>query len=595
MFTTGELDESSLVPVFGPQSFVDDICFGGEDFDSCLATLDRLLTRFAQCRISISFTKNIFCQPKVDFLSHEISPEGIKADSKKLAAVTKLSRFVQDFAVYGAALCQLKEEDFGPGGDLSVAQRAFEALQTKVAEAPILKHFDQTKEVHVMLFANEWALSTTLMQEHEGKLHPVRFLGRVLKESEMNYHPAEKEVLALLLLLKTCYMQLAGKTLHVCTRFSTLEWIHKSKSLFGRAIQFAVPLSPWHLKVQRVKEQDLVFAQWLQSSITNFVDLEESLASLAPASKGSPTIRMDPGMLYARMHRDYRGFVVSFDGSAKTEKYGGYASCSWVLWSVPEWKIVVAANANLPSTTVNVAKYTGMNNGVKAAISHGAEDLVIVGDSRLAIQQSLGVIACRKESLLTLLNIHKELTTQLRSVKYLHVVREYNATADSLFTEALESKVSRVVLAETRKSELVTLNRIQEMIYESNEDTAEVVPREEEHHVHVLTGSESSQRKTFEHFVRDDTTIKNEYGNMAVMTRRQAKTKKQVRFADKHAEVVSKAHEQRGERGEVANESSLDERSSSHPSNTVPPATPDAEDIDPVAVQRERRRRIAAA
>ncbi|KAG3111113.1 hypothetical protein PI125_g9434 [Phytophthora idaei] len=171
-------------------------------------------------------------------------------------------------------------------------------------------------------------------------------------------------------------------------------------------------------------------------------------------------------------------------------------------------------------------------------------------------------------------------------------MREYNAAADSLATEALESKVSRVVLAETRKSELVTLNRIQEMIYESNEDTTDVVPREAEHRVHVLTGSEFSQQKTFEHFVRDDTTIKNEYGNMAGMTRRQAKAEKHVRLDNEHAEVISKAHEQRGE---VANESSFDERSLSHPSNTVPPATPDAEDIDPVAVQRERRRRIAAA
>ncbi|KAG2965332.1 hypothetical protein PC120_g27244 [Phytophthora cactorum] len=181
MFATGELDESSLVPVFGRRSFVDDICFGGEDFDGCLATLDRLLTRFAQCRISISFTKNIFCQPKCGIQSF-------------LGALNYYSRFIQDFAVYGAALYQLKEEDFGPRGDLSVAQRAFEELHTKVGETPILKHFDRTKEVHVMLFANEWALSTTLMQEHEGKQHPVRFLGRVLKESEMNYHPAEKEI-----------------------------------------------------------------------------------------------------------------------------------------------------------------------------------------------------------------------------------------------------------------------------------------------------------------------------------------------------------------------------------------------------------------
>ncbi|KAG3076867.1 hypothetical protein PI125_g21421 [Phytophthora idaei] len=33
MFTTGEPDRYLLVPVFGRRSFVDDICFGGEDFD----------------------------------------------------------------------------------------------------------------------------------------------------------------------------------------------------------------------------------------------------------------------------------------------------------------------------------------------------------------------------------------------------------------------------------------------------------------------------------------------------------------------------------------------------------------------------------
>ncbi|KAG2762008.1 hypothetical protein PC116_g21196 [Phytophthora cactorum] len=235
-----------------------------------------------------------------------------------------------------------------------------------------------------------------------------------------------------------------------------------------------------------------------------------------------------------------------------------------------------------------------MNNGVKAAIVHGAEDVFFAGDSMVAIQQSLGVFACRKESLLSLLNIYKKLTVKLRLVKYLHVVREYNADADSLATEALESKVSRVVLDESRQSELMTLNRIQEMIYESNEDTAEVVPRDAAHHVHVLTGRAFSHQNKFENFVRDDTSTESEYGYMAVMTRRQTKANKHVRFADEHSEVVAKAHEQRGERNEVANGISFGESSSSHHFNNVLPATPDAEAIDPVAIQRERRRPTAA-
>ncbi|OWZ03824.1 hypothetical protein PHMEG_00024381 [Phytophthora megakarya] len=93
MFTNGEPDESSLVPEFDRRSFVDGICFGSETFDGF--------------------------------------PEGLRADAKKIKRVTEFSfptikkdiRFIQDFAVYAAALYQLKEEDFEQGGDLSDCNR----------------------------------------------------------------------------------------------------------------------------------------------------------------------------------------------------------------------------------------------------------------------------------------------------------------------------------------------------------------------------------------------------------------------------------------------------------------------------------------
>ncbi|OWY90534.1 LOW QUALITY PROTEIN: hypothetical protein PHMEG_00041303, partial [Phytophthora megakarya] len=202
---------------------------------------------------------------------------------------------------------------------------------------------------------------------------------------------------------------------------------------------FVVLLSPWQLEVQRVRERDCVFTQLLQSTITNFVDLDDSLALVAPPTKGSPSTRLDPSLLYAQLPQDYEGFV--------TEKNGGYGSCSWIVWKLPEWQIMIAASAYLEQTTVNMAEYSGMNHGVIAALEHGAEDLVIVGDSRLAIQQSLGV--SHADSLMTLLNCHRERVAKLKSVRYLHVVREYNAAADSLAGEALESKVSNVVSTTT--------------------------------------------------------------------------------------------------------------------------------------------------
>ncbi|GMF45040.1 unnamed protein product [Phytophthora fragariaefolia] len=388
----------------------------------------------------------------MDFLSHEVTNDGIRADSKKLAANAELpfpsskkgmqsflgalnyyGRFTQGLAVYGAVLYQLKDEDFAPGGDLSVARGAFTALRRKVTEAPILRHFDGSKDVYIMLYANEWALS----------------------------------------MLKVCYTLLAGKTLHVYTRFLTLEWVFQSKSLFGRSVHFAVFQSQWHLKIKHVRERDIEFAKLLQSSITPFVSLDEAVALLAPPSKGSATVRMAQHLLYASITRDYDSYVLSFDGSAKTEMHGGHGSCSWMLWKSPAWDIVIAASAHLPSTTVNIAEYTGMNNGVRSAIEHGVTDLIIVGDSRLAIQQSVGVIACRKETLQLKLTQHKELTAQLKSTRYLDAVRAYNAAADSLATEALESQVTKVVLSESRKTELRALNKIPEVLYVDEQALAE--------------------------------------------------------------------------------------------------------------------------
>ncbi|KAG3108130.1 hypothetical protein PI125_g12118 [Phytophthora idaei] len=77
----GESDESNLVPGFKRRSSVDDICFGGKTFGDCLETRDMLLTRFAECRISISFMKGIFVQPKIDFPSHKVTPNEIQANT----------------------------------------------------------------------------------------------------------------------------------------------------------------------------------------------------------------------------------------------------------------------------------------------------------------------------------------------------------------------------------------------------------------------------------------------------------------------------------------------------------------------------------
>ncbi|OWZ06096.1 hypothetical protein PHMEG_00021700 [Phytophthora megakarya] len=318
----------------------------------------------ADREISVSFTKSIFVQSRVDFLSHEVVPEGLRADAMKIKRVTEFTfptskkcmqsflgaldyynRFIQDFAVYAAPLYQPKEEDFEPGSDLSVARQSFARLLQNIDDAPSLRHFDRQKDIHVTLFANEWALRSTLIQEHERKMHPVRFCGRVLKEAEMNYHPAEKEVLALLQLLKTCYTLLSGAPFmyirvgtHVQVSVRTNDPIRCD----------AVSVASGSHQGQR---KGLLFRPALHKLGKRVLWIGRLVGDGFTAHE---EIFHRPHGPYARLPQSYCGIVVSFDGLTKTEKYGGYGSCSWIVLRLPDWTIVTAASAYLEATTVNM-------------------------------------------------------------------------------------------------------------------------------------------------------------------------------------------------------------------------------------------------
>ena len=73
MLLTGIPDESIIVPVFKRRSFVDDNCFCGRFFNDRLTTLNQLLERSFEFRMSVGLTNIIFVQPHVDFLSHKIN------------------------------------------------------------------------------------------------------------------------------------------------------------------------------------------------------------------------------------------------------------------------------------------------------------------------------------------------------------------------------------------------------------------------------------------------------------------------------------------------------------------------------------------
>ncbi|GMF46216.1 unnamed protein product [Phytophthora fragariaefolia] len=161
----------------------------------------------------------------------------------------------------------------------------------------------------------------------------------------------------------------------------------------------------------------------------------------------------------------YKGYVLSFSGSANLDNFAEQGSCSWILWSLPTWNIVTAACSHLQSATTTIAKCTGLSKGIWSAIEHGVTDLIVVGDLQVAVQQSIGATVRRQQRLSESSARQKKCAFILTSIRYHQVAREYNSSARLLAAEALESQISKIVLSEPRRAELKALNRIQEALY----------------------------------------------------------------------------------------------------------------------------------
>ncbi|OWZ07170.1 hypothetical protein PHMEG_00020471, partial [Phytophthora megakarya] len=209
-------------------------------------------------------------------------------------------------------------------------------------------HPNRAKPFVIIPHANPWASCAVLGQEHERIIHPVRFTGRVLKESELRYRIAEKEVLAILQTLEVFRSLIHGSefTVVVYTRYAVLKRLLGSNTADGRHLKWGLELSRWTQEINRTQKDEDGLAAILGSGITPMEHLDEATGTLIPA-KGR--LKMIPPVSLEMLEADYQGYVLSFDGAAKVSTRRG--SCGCILWKLPGWQVVKAEGHILEGVT----------------------------------------------------------------------------------------------------------------------------------------------------------------------------------------------------------------------------------------------------
>ncbi|KAE9180282.1 hypothetical protein PF005_g23341 [Phytophthora fragariae] len=511
LFEEGHPEEAGEPSVLERRSYIDDILVTTGSWDLLCDRVKALLEACDKWNISISVAKSFWGLKKVDYLGHCVSDEGLEAHPKDLSALTDLPfprtlramqsflgslnyyrRFIEDMAIYASVLYELREVDFAAIRDRAGRERigptvvvtkdqqddqatadpkwteaeaAFSKLKEKIAATPILRHFDTVKRPVVIVYASEWAVSASLVQDHDGVYLPVMFTSRTLKQNELNYGIVEKEVLALLRMLDLGYSMLAGRPVQVLARHSTLAWLFRAAGLQGRLGQWAALLSPWTLEITKCTRGEDEILGTLAAAITPRSEVDQALTAIAPRKEPRrsvdtpvPTVEQDETLL-----------VASFDGSARVKRGGGAFNA--IIWRLPEWTVVKAASGWKADMTVNEAEYSGLLLCFDLLEDQDRTRLVICGDSNLVIRQMKGEIDCKAPALTLLRQKALRQLGTWPAHDLLHVKRAWNASADSLASAALQREAG-VTVQEQDWDDLVTLNRLPEILTATTKETS---------------------------------------------------------------------------------------------------------------------------
>ena len=121
-------------------------------------------------------------------------------------------------------------------------QKAFEEMVFKFTTAPILRHFDHSREVIIETNASEYVSAGVLSRrDDEYVLHPVAFFSKKHSPAECNYDIYDKELMAIVMALEEWRPECGGAehTLQLITDHKNLEYFMSTKLLNRRQARWA--------------------------------------------------------------------------------------------------------------------------------------------------------------------------------------------------------------------------------------------------------------------------------------------------------------------------------------------------------------------
>jgi broad specificity phosphatase PhoE/ribonuclease HI len=146
-----------------------------------------------------------------------------------------------------------------------------------------------------------------------------------------------------------------------------------------------------------------------------------------------------------------RSVVVEADGGARGNP--GPAGYGAVVRDAATGDVLAERSGGLGSTTNNVAEYSGLIAGLRAAAELGTTEIEVRMDSKLVVEQMTGNWRVRQPHLQPLASEAAALVRRFQRVRWRWVPRAQNQHADRLANEAMDAQAAAAGLGDTPPAE----------------------------------------------------------------------------------------------------------------------------------------------
>ena len=253
----------------GVAVYIDDIIIYAPTLEELRLVTSKVLALVRSAKLFLKADKCEFEKTEVDFLGYKMSKAGVSTDPKKIDAVRSFPvprtlgesrsfiglvsyyrRFVPSFSKIASPITSLTRKD--TPFDWGVKQQqAFEELKARLISAPIIAHFDVSRETLLQTDASAfgWGFIVSQIDPKTRLEHPVFIESGKFVGSELNYTVAEKEYLAIVEAFRRCRHLLLQVHTTVATDHQNLTWWMKARQLNPRQARWTTELAPYDFTI----------------------------------------------------------------------------------------------------------------------------------------------------------------------------------------------------------------------------------------------------------------------------------------------------------------------------------------------------------